>query len=204
MNNPASVIGTIADLSEILVEVDVDENDIVRVALDQVAAVRVDALADTKLTGKVVEIGSSGFEKPSQPDVTFFIVKILLEAPPQTLRPGMSARAEITTERRDNAVVIPIGAVASRPSEADDKVERDVVFVEKDGVVSLREVEVGITDELNAAIETGLEAGERIVTGPYRALKKLEDGEMVRQRERKPKKDDKDKADEDSDDESED
>lgn len=196
MNNPASVIGTIADLSEILVEVDVDENDIVRLARGQRATVRVDAMRDTPLEGKVVEIGSSGFERPSQPDVTFFTVEILLDDPPKSLRPGMSARAEIAVDRREDAVVVPIGAITSRPGE-DEAEERDVVFVAVDGKAILREVVVGITDEIRAEIEKGVEAGEMVITGPYRALKDLEDGAAIREKAPSTEKDE--KGDEDAD-----
>lgn len=185
MNNPASVIGTIADLSEILVEVDVDENDIVRVGLGQAATIKVDALRDQELAGKVVEIGSSGFSKPAQPDVTFFKVKILLDEPPESLRPGMSARAEIAVDRRDDAVLVPIGAVASREREEGAvKREVDVVFVEEDGKAVEREVEVGISDDLHAEIVRGVDAGERVVTGPYRQLKDLDDGALIREKKR--------------------
>jgi HlyD family secretion protein len=185
MNNAASVIGTIADLSEILVEVDVDENDIVRVGLGQATKVKVDALREQELAGKVVEIGSSGFSKPTQPDVTFFKVKILLDAPPESLRPGMSARAEIAVDRRDDAVLVPIGAVASRErEEGAAKRDVDVVFVEQEGKAVEREVEVGISDDLHAEIVEGVSAGERVVTGPYRQLKDLDDGALIREKKR--------------------
>lgn len=185
MNNPASVIGTIADLSEILVEVDVDENDIVRVDLGQSATVRVDALRDeSELAGRVVEIGSSGFSKPTQPDVTFFKVEILLESPPQSLRPEMSARAEIAVDRREEAILVPIGAITSRADEEESGSERDVIFVEVEGKAVERTVEVGISDDVHAEIVQGLSAGDRVVTGPYRALKDLRDGAVIREKSR--------------------
>ena len=81
MNNPGSVIGTIADLAEIIAEVDVDETEIVNVRLGQKAVLRVDALPGREYTGKVVEVGSSGYNRANQPDVTFFKVKILLDHP---------------------------------------------------------------------------------------------------------------------------
>jgi HlyD family secretion protein len=95
MNNAASVIGTVADLSEILTEVDVDETEIVHVAVGLPVEVRVDAVADVAYPGRVVEVGSSGYTRPQQPDVQFFLVKVLLDRPDERLRPGMSARARI-------------------------------------------------------------------------------------------------------------
>ena len=98
MNNPGSIIGTIADLAEIMAEVDVDETEIVNVRLGQQAVLRVDALPGREYTGKVVEVGSSGYNRANQPDVTFFKVKILLDHPDDNLRARMSVRAEIRTD----------------------------------------------------------------------------------------------------------
>ena len=81
MHNEASVIGIIADLSEILVEVLADETDIVQVQLGQPAEIAVDALPGSVYTGKVVEIGNAGVSLTTQPDVTFFRVKVLLDDP---------------------------------------------------------------------------------------------------------------------------
>ncbi len=115
MNNPGSVIGTIADMSEILAEVDVDETEIVNVKVGQEAVLKVDALPGKEYRGKVVEIGSSGFNRPQQPDVTFFKVKVLLDQPGPDLRAKMSVRAEIHTAAHAKALAVPIQAVVDRP-----------------------------------------------------------------------------------------
>src|SRR3954447_13775016 len=107
MNNSASVIATIADMSEILAEVDVDETEIVAVKLGQPTTLRVDALPAKEYRGKVVEVGSSGYNRANQPDVTFFKVKVLLERPDSDLRASMSVRAEIKTAAHTNAEVVP-------------------------------------------------------------------------------------------------
>ena len=188
MNNPGSVIGTIADLSEILAEVDVDENEIVHVREGQSARVKVDALSDREYPGKVVEIGSSGYNKPSQPDVTFFKVKILLDQPEAALRPGMSARADIEAETRADALAVPIQAVVDRvPLDAPKPVpgapkpdEVDTVFVVLDGKAQQRAVKTGISDASWVEIATGLAEGEQVVSGPYRSLKSLKDKAAVR------------------------
>jgi len=197
MNNPASVIGTIADLSEILAEVDVDETEVAYLERDQVTRLVVDALPERDYGGRVVEIGSSGYQRPQQPDVTFFKVKVLLDDPDPELRPGMSARAEIKTAERDDVLVAPIQAVVDRPplaseeaSEegdatviASDPQEIKVVFVvDEDDVARQRPVETGISDATHVEILAGLEAGQRVVTGPYRSIRDLEDGDPVRVR----------------------
>jgi HlyD family secretion protein len=199
MNNPGSVIGTIADLSEILAKVDVDETEIVDVAVGQQAVLKVDALPGREYRGRVVEVGSSGSSKAAQPDVTFFEVKILMENADAALRPGMSVRAEIQAKTHEKAVVVPIQAVVERPplggegktasaapaaagSDGDEEVK--VVFtVEKTGKgakVHQREVATGISDETHVEILSGLKSGETVVSGPYRTLRDLKDGAKVR------------------------
>lgn len=184
MNNPGSVIGTIADMSEILAEVDVDETEIVNVHAGQKAVLRVDALPAKEYSGRVVEVGSSGFSRANQPDVTFFKVKILLDKPDEDLRAGMSVRAEIHTAARPSALVVPIQAVVERSPVKDGKVLEDeeeikVVFVIEAGEVRQRPVHTGISDETHVELTSGVKAGEEVVTGPYRTLKEMKDGDKV-------------------------
>jgi HlyD family secretion protein len=185
MNNSASVIGTIADLSEILAKVDVDETEIVSVHAGQPATVKVDALPNHAYRGRVVEVGSSGFNRPAQPDVTFFEVKILLDETGEELRPGMSVRAEIETRPAATALVVPIQAVVERSplkgAQGKDAKEEPVkvVFVIENGKGLQREVKTGISDETRVEILSGLKPGETVITGPYRSLRDLKDGDAV-------------------------
>jgi len=193
MNNPASVIGTIADTSEMLAEVDVDETEVVDVRPGLEAEIEVDAVPDARYAGRVVEVGSSGYAKANQPDVQFFLVKILLDAPDEKLRPGMSARARIRVETHDDAVVVPIQAVVERApvsaaggephastEAAGEAEEVPVVFVVEDGRVRQRPVETGISDATDVELRSGVDAGAEVVTGPYRSIKKLRDGDRVK------------------------
>ena len=210
MNNPGSVIGTIADLSEILAKVDVDETEVVDVAVGQPALLKVDAIPSHDYHGRVVEVGSSGSSRAAQPDVTFFEVKILLTDADASLRPGMSVRAEIRAVTHEKAIVVPIQAVVERlpvadektDEEADEKAERaaksaaeetgktdeeiKVVFVvdalakgAKGAKAHQRPVTTSISDETHVEVKSGLAAGERVVTGPYRTLRDLADGAAV-------------------------
>ncbi len=188
MNNAASVIGTIADLSEILAKVDVDETEIVDVQPGQKATVRVDALRNHEYHGHVVEIGSSGFNKPAQPDVTFFHVEILLEDSTENLRPGMSLRAEIETRPPASTLVVPVQAVVQRDPQPKDKPgakkaekedEVSVVFVIENGKARQVPVRTGVSDETHVEILEGLKPGDKVVTGPYRALRDLEEDDAV-------------------------
>ena len=186
MNNPASVIGTIADLSEILARVDVDETEIVYVRPGQTAKLKVDAIPDRAYSGRVVEVGSSSITKPQQPDVTFFEVKLLFDRPDEDLRPGMSVRAEIDTATHKGALVVPIQAVVDRPpldAEGEPKEDADeikVVFVVADGKAPQRPVKTGLSDETHVEIVSGLKPGEEVVAGPYRILRDLKHDDAVR------------------------
>ena len=183
MHNEASVIGVIADLSEILVEVLTDETDIVEVALGQSAEIAVDALPGTVYTGKVVEIGNAGVSLTTQPDVTFFRVKILLDHPDDRLRSGMSARASIQVASHPDALVVPIEAVIYRaPAGAPEGTDEiQVVLVANgEGTVEQRPVEVGISDVTHVEIASGVVEGEQVITGPHRALEDLEPAARVR------------------------
>jgi HlyD family secretion protein len=210
MNNSASKIATIADLSEILAEISVDENDIVDVAIGQAVTLRVDAVADQEYHGRVVEVGSSGFSRANQPDVTFFRVKVLLADADVVLRPGMSVRAEIETASRENALVVPIEAVVERKPEGAEEGSEEgpqrikVVYVVEGKKAVQRTVTIGLSDVTRVEILTGLEDGALIVTGPFRILRDLADGDAVRvgsekDDRAKAKKKDKDEDDESSD-----
>jgi HlyD family secretion protein len=176
MNNPASAIGEIADLSVILAKVDVDETEVVLVKPGQGARILVDALPDKEYHGRVSEVGNKGFSRPQQPDVTFFNVEILLDDPDEDLRPGMSVRAEIDTAVHPDVLVAPIQAVVERDVKGE---ETDVVFVVQDGKAVQRAVKTGISDETRVEIVSGVQPGDKVVTGPYRSLRDLDDGEKI-------------------------
>lgn len=200
MNNPASVIGEIADLSVILAKVDVDETEVVLVKPGQTARILVDALPDKEYHGRIAEVGNKGFSRAQQPDVTFFNVEILLADPDEDLRPGMSVRAEIDTAVHPDVLVAPIQAVVER--EVKDK-ETDVVFVVQDGKAVQRVVKTGISDETRVEIVSGVQPGDKVVTGPYRSLRDLDDGEKIlvtdqKQEERSRRQKAKDKKDEET------
>lgn len=186
MNNAGSVIAEIADLSEILANVDVDETEVVLIRPGQPAVIRVDAIPNREYHGRVIEVGSSGFSRPQQPDVTFFKVEILLDDPDDALRPVMSLRAEIETATRSKVLVVPIQAVVERDEKKKDAADGDrdedagkVVFVVENGVARARPVTTGISDETRVEIVSGLKGGEKVVTGPYRSLRDLKEGDAV-------------------------
>ncbi len=205
-NNPATVLLTVADLSIIEAEVEVDETDIVNVRVDQEVAVKVDAYPDSSFKGKVTKVGSSpilGATGGAQQQATSFevVVQLIDEIP--RVRPGLSNKAEITTGYRPEAIAVPIQALTLRkPSELkplDPKQKRrrleatngesdttkvkekelQGAFIIKDGKAAFREVKTGIAGDRYFEVLSGLQAGDEVITGPFSVLRRLREGDAV-------------------------
>jgi HlyD family secretion protein len=117
MNNAGTVLLTVADMSVIEAEVEVDETDIPTVQLGQTAKVTIDAMPGKSFTGKVTEIGNSPIQASntsSASQATNFKVKVTLDNEITDVRPGFTCTAEITTATRQQAVSVPIQATAVR------------------------------------------------------------------------------------------
>ena len=207
----------IANLSAMEVQVDVSENDILRVSLNDKVDIEVDAYLDRKFSGYVTEIANSasnigGAASLNTDQVTNFVVKVRVDSESYKdllgpnkrypFRPGMSASVDIRTETVDNVLAIPIQAVTVREKEADkdnkkkkaadDELE-EVVFVMEADTVRMVNITTGIQDDEYILVTSGLEKGEVIITGPYSAIsKKLDQGDAVRVKEEKEKNDDED------------
>lgn len=218
MNNPGTVIMTVSDMSEIETEVEVDETDIAQVKIGQEAEIEIDAYPDTTFRGKVTEIGHtariSGLG--SQDQVTNFLVKIMLLDEVPSIRPGMSASVDITTDFREDALNVPIQAVVMREEKADTlmakkekkegtlasvdslskkvnkkdkkkKKEIEGVFVVEEGRAKFVKVNTGIADQQNIEIVSGINDDDMVVTGSYKILRTLKDGDKVKVTEKKGK-----------------
>jgi HlyD family secretion protein len=119
MNNPGSVIMTVANMNQMKVEAEVDETDVSHVRTSQVAKVTVDALPDTSLAGHVTKIANSPTisDIGQQEQQTNFLVDVTIDVPPALLRPGMTADVEVTTASKDSVLLVPIQAVVLRTDE---------------------------------------------------------------------------------------
>jgi HlyD family secretion protein len=179
----------IANLNRMIVEVDVNENDIIKVKMNDTSIIEVDAYVDRTFTGLVKEISTSSKSSGLGTDeVTNYGVKILiLESSYQDIenqatypfRPGMSASVDIQTKIRRNVVSVPIQAVVLRADSTNE--EQEAVFVYSGGQVNIRWVQTGIQDREFMEITKGINTNDDIVTGPYRTLsKKLKDKEKVK------------------------
>ena len=110
------VIMVVADLTKMLAETEIDENDVVSVSLGDTADVIVDAFPDAKFLGIVKEIANTGLTRGSgtQEEVTNFMVKVSMIEKPERLRPGMSATVDIMTDTRWSVLKVPIQCVTVR------------------------------------------------------------------------------------------
>lgn len=184
MNNPGTVLMTIADLSVMEAEVEVDETDVVGVEIGQVAEVLVDAFPDTVIFGKVTEIGSSALQNVSASEESKdFKVVITLEDPPENLKPGLSASSDIITAERDEVIAVPISSLVLKEKEGESKDKKPMeglYLVQSDNRVKFTPVEKGIMGELMIEITSGVETGQTIVVGPYSALRQLKDDLLVK------------------------
>jgi HlyD family secretion protein len=118
MNNAGTVLLTIADMSVLEAEIEVDETDIPDVALGQTARVRIDAVPDREFKGRVTEIANSPIQTSTsstgQRQATTFRVVVTIEEDVPDVRPGFTCTAEITTATRQNVVSVPIQALTVR------------------------------------------------------------------------------------------
>ena len=186
MNNPGTVLLTIADLSVMEAEVLVDETDVVKVRPGKRADVMVDAIPGKVLSGKVTEVGNSAITPSSTTGTESkdFKTVITLDSPPLTLKPGFSATADVIIEEKKDVLAVPIAALVIL--ERDDakkngaKVEREGVFVAEGGRSVFREVKKGIAGDMYIEIISGLKEKDAVVTGPFAMLKKLKDGDRIK------------------------
>jgi HlyD family secretion protein len=208
----------VADMSKLEVRVDVGENDIVKVSIGDEADVEVDAYNNRKFKGVVTQIASSttkaGAAGGTSNDVTNYEVHIRLDPmsyadliePGKSksfpFRPGMNASADIKTTKKENAIAVPITAVAARVKGSDqniaqkkkeskkeneegneeaaeaaeaaisDELEEVVFILNKEGKVEKRVVTTGIQDISHIEVRSGLKGGEEIIVAPYNAVSK--------------------------------
>ncbi|NND32371.1 MAG: biotin/lipoyl-binding protein [Saprospiraceae bacterium] len=199
----------IANLSIMEVQVDVSENDILKVTIGDTAEIEVDAYLDRKFGGAVTEIANSaslvGTAAALTTDqVTNFVVKIRMDPTtyqdlitvekPFPFRPGMSATVEINTHTERDVLAVPILAVTTRDinksknkDDNDDLEEdlREVVFVCQVDTLQMVRVETGIQDDSHIQILNGLSKDQEVASGPYSVVtRKLEQGDFYSRKEK--------------------
>ena len=205
---------TIADMSEINVEVKVDETEIDKVAVGQKAKIKVDAFGDKELEGDVLQktplaVGKSQTSGGLSTNINvqeakeFRVVIRLINLTPEMqagLRPGMSATATITTKTAENVIAVPLQAVVEKKPEGSPSPEASPtttpevgdkpkpikgVYVLEDGKAKFVAVETGITGESDIQITSGLSENQEVITGPSRVLNTLKEGTAVKKQVKK-------------------
>lgn len=187
MNNPGTVLLTIADLSVMEAELEVDETDIGTLEIGQEGTVTVDAFPAKKFKGVVTEIGNSPIQKGTgtNQDATDFKVTLTLDQPDVYLRPGLTADGEIVTAVRDSCLTVPIQSLVIRDMSngnmnlPKEEREKEGAFVMEKGSAKFRVAKTGIMGEMNIEVTEGLREGEVIVTGTYQTLRELKDGDKI-------------------------
>jgi len=201
-------IMTISDLSQMDVNVDVNENDINQINQGDSSSIDVDAFLGKKFDGAVSEIGSSANVVGTNADqVTNFTVKVRINpasylsllnksaANPSPFRPGLTATVDIRTSHA-RSLAVPIQAVTTREDssavkkassdDADDSSQpqmnapvKEYVFVYKAGKVKQVLVTTGIQDDTYIQVLSGLKAGDEVVSAPYATISKVLKNNMM-------------------------
>jgi HlyD family secretion protein len=194
MNNPGSLVLSIADLSVIEAVVQVDETDVSLIALGDSAVVRIDAFADREFVGRVTEIGNSAITPPTnqaagQQAAIDFEVVLTLDATDALLRPDLSATADIIVESRQDALTVPIIAMTVREDttaigedggrDSDEPREIEGVFLVRGNQVTFTPVAIGIAGQEYFEVLSGLSEGDTVVAGPYQQIRLLIEGDVI-------------------------
>lgn len=209
------VIMIVADLSKMEAAIEIDENDVVEVALGDTSEIEIDAFPDTTFKGIVTQIANSATVKAlgTQEQVTNFEVTVALIDPNDKFRPGMSTTVDIITEIHDDVLKVPIQSVTAREKEElekkpdieehpeteasesgstgkEEKEMVEVVFVVEDNHALAKPVNLGISDDTHYEIVNGVNEGDIVVTAPFRVLSRtLKSGDLIEIKEDKGKKD---------------
>jgi HlyD family secretion protein len=207
---------TLADMSVITAEVKVDETDIVNIQIGQTAEVTVDALPGKTFKGHVTLVGDQALLRSTgqatststtgTEEAKDFKVIVTLDTPSNELRPGLSTTAKITTAHKANVISLPIQAIAMHNPD-DDKPKGGVqaasttpagaksvpiqgVYVVNNDKGKLRvkfvPVTTGITGATDIEVLSGLTEGQEIVIGPFKTLRGLKNGSLVKRDTAKP------------------
>ncbi len=193
-NIGGTALATIASLEGMKVEADVDETDVIHLAIGQQAIIEIEAFPREQYAGHVSEIARSAkttYAGTNEEVVNFEIKVVIDDELPAAVLPGMSATIEITTKTVEEAVAVPISAVVLRDAEQvlewlgedyalpDDRDDVEGVFVVRDGLASFHPITTGIADDTYIEVLSGLAFEDRVIAGPYKELRELADGDEI-------------------------
>jgi HlyD family secretion protein len=194
MNNAGTQLMTVSDMTTVQAVLMVDETDTPSIALGQKAVLTLDSYPSRHFDGVVTEVGSSPIAKDdvelsgltTSSDAINFKVRVKLLDPPPSIRPGFSVTADIITGTRSKVAAIPLAAVVIRDSV---KGEKDAtgrlkteqgVYTVVNGKVTFVQVATGLSGELQIEVTDGLKPGVEVVTGPFKTLRTIKEGDKVK------------------------
>ncbi len=206
MSNMGSNILTISDLSSMEAQVEIGETDVTNVKIGDTARIQIDAFPDKIFTGYVYEIANTATSKGTgtQEEVVNFIVKIRIDKEDYELRPGMSCTVDIEVNHKENILAVPIQCVTTRDEDTtsvkeitegeqqviDTKTQekgiqknkpKEIVFVIENNLAKKKVVKTGISDATYIEIIEGINEGEEVVKGSFKAInKELDDNAKVK------------------------
>jgi HlyD family secretion protein len=190
-NQPGTVLVTISDMSKVEAEMEIDETSIPSVVLGQDARVHIDAYPNQTFDGVVTEVGSSPITPTAGQtnEAIKFKVKVQLKNPPEGIKPGLSVQADILTGFRPKALTVPLQALVVRDAERKPEdppatgppKEEEGVFVIDAGKAVFKPIKTGLLGELSVEVLSGVAEGDSIVTGPFKELRALKPGDLVRE-----------------------
>ena len=190
-NQPGTVLLTISDMSVVEAEMEIDETSIPAVALGQDARVHIDAYPNQTFDGVVTEVGNSPIVSVTGQtnEAIKFKVKVQLKTPPSGIKPGLSVQADILTGFRQKVLTVPLQALVVRdaerkpedPKPSGPPKEEEGVFAIEGGKATFKPIKTGLLGELSVEVVEGLKEGDSIITGPFRDLRSLKPGDLVRE-----------------------
>jgi HlyD family secretion protein len=202
MNNPGTQLMTISDMSTIQAVLMVDETDTTSVQVGQKALLTIDAYPGQTFEGRVTEVGNSPILRDdadlqgltTTSDAINFKVKVTLLQPPSRIRPGFSVTADIVTGAKEKVLAIPLAAVVVRDSQKGEKTEAGRLRTEE-GVYELKQgkavfvpIKTGLAGDLMVEVVEGLDSAREVITGPFKSLRLIKDGDAVKVMSEKEKK----------------
>lgn len=195
MNNPGTVVLEVADLSQLLVKAELDETHILSVKAGQKASVLLQALEDRPLKGVVrrVSLTGKGGTGPNDKDDKKFTAEILMDPIDVQLPTGLSADVEVETSHHTGVLKIPTQAIVARPpEELPEKLRNKMTDAQKAQrltIMAFRKngdkaeavpIEMGSSDMHHTVITSGLEEGDEVITGPFKALETLKHDQKIK------------------------
>jgi HlyD family secretion protein len=172
----------------------VDETDMPNIAVDQKAILTLDSYPGRPFEGVVTEVGHSPIQRDdaelqgliTTTEAINFKVKVKILEPPANIRPGFSVTADIITGTKSKVPTIPLAAVVIRDSPKGEKdasgriKTEEGVYTMADNKVHFVPIKTGLAGELDIEVASGLKDGESVISGPFKTLRTIKEGDKIK------------------------